>query len=70
MNDSPTSAREGLQAMAAGDNGMLYSAWLDDRSLENGPRRREDLVEEHADLPLAGGAQCQDLRMLPSFCRD
>jgi hypothetical protein len=41
VNDSPTSAREGLQAMAAGDNGMLYSVWLDDRSLENGPRRKK-----------------------------
>jgi hypothetical protein len=41
VNDIPTAAREGLQGMAAGDNGMLYAAWLDDRSIEDGPRRKK-----------------------------
>ena len=41
VNDSPTAAREGLHGMAAGDNGMLYASWLDDRSIENGPRRKK-----------------------------
>jgi hypothetical protein len=31
INDQPTSAREGLQAMAADDEGHVAAAWLDDR---------------------------------------
>jgi hypothetical protein len=41
INDSPTSAREGLHGMAAGGDGMLYAAWLDDRSIQDGPRRKK-----------------------------
>jgi hypothetical protein len=31
-NDHPKAAREGLQALAARPDGLLYSAWLDDRA--------------------------------------
>src|SRR5712692_3569669 len=41
VNDIPTTAREGLHGMAAGDNGMLYAAWLDDRSIDDSPRRKK-----------------------------
>jgi len=36
VNDVPTSAREGLQGMAARPDGLLYTVWLDDRG-----RRKE-----------------------------
>ncbi len=32
VNDVPSSAREGLQGMAAGENNLVFVAWLDDRS--------------------------------------
>ena len=32
VNDVPTAAREGLHAMAAGANGVVFAAWLDLRS--------------------------------------
>jgi len=32
VNDVPKAAREGLHAMVAAPNGLLYSAWLDDRA--------------------------------------
>jgi hypothetical protein len=41
VNDYPTAAREGLHGVAAGENGMLYAAWLDDRSIETSPRRKK-----------------------------
>lgn len=41
INDVPTSAREGLHNMTAGPDGILYAAWLDDRSVNGGPRRKK-----------------------------
>src|SRR5713226_8175008 len=32
INDTPSSAREGLHSMAAGGKGLLFATWLDDRA--------------------------------------
>ncbi len=41
VNDVSTSAREGLHGMAAAPDGTLFAAWLDDRSIDGAPRRKQ-----------------------------